>query len=114
MQLWTRSHDPYVCNAFCITDLNAEYWLTFVPAGKAPVFTLIFPSWSRYRLVVVFGAGLPHTLCVCYCVCLPFVVMVVVVLLVLRLLPQRTPYPYIHLGFYPDDLFQPPVCRAAL
>lgn len=35
-------------------DLTAEYWCTFIPAGKAPVFRLNFPSWSRYSALTAY------------------------------------------------------------
>jgi len=41
-------------------DLTAEYWCTFVPPGKAPVFRLRFPEWSVYSALTAYDtSGFP-------------------------------------------------------
>jgi len=43
-------------------DLSCEYWVTFVPAGKKPVFRVSFPSWALYTALTAYGTdGLPIT-----------------------------------------------------
>ncbi|GMI41118.1 hypothetical protein TeGR_g7119 [Tetraparma gracilis] len=41
-------------------DQSAEYWTTYVPADRAPVFELRFPDWAVYSAFTIYDShGLP-------------------------------------------------------